>query len=51
MNTSKLYQILNETTMQMRKGDVVHGTPELVDAINEGREELPGYDYAASVLK
>lgn len=42
MNTSKLYQILNETTVQLRKGEVVHGTPELVSAINEGREELPG---------
>ena len=42
MNLTKLYQILGETTEQLRQGKVVDGTPELVAAINEGREELPG---------
>lgn len=31
MDTKRLYEILGETTIQLRKGDVVHGTPEMVD--------------------
>lgn len=42
MDLNRLYKILNETTIQLRKGDVIHGTPEPVDAIKEGREKLPG---------
>lgn len=40
----KLYNILKECTVQLRKGEIVHGTPELVDAINSGIEakDLPG---------
>jgi hypothetical protein len=44
MDTKRLYEILGETTIQLRKGDVVHGTPELVEGIKAGKEldELPG---------
>ena len=44
MNVDRLYEILNETTIQLRKGDVVHGDKALVDAINEGKpaDQLPG---------
>lgn len=42
MNFDRLYAILGETTVQLRKSEVVHGTPELVSAVKEGREELPG---------
>jgi len=42
MDLDRLYKILNETTIQIRKGDVVHGTPELVEAIKRGDEKLPG---------
>ncbi|QPF81708.1 hypothetical protein IC762_12490 [Bradyrhizobium genosp. L] len=44
MDLNRLYKILNETTVQLRKGEVIHGTPELVDAIKEGVEsdKLPG---------
>lgn len=38
----RLYEILNDTTIQLRKGEAIHGTPELVDAIHRGDEELPG---------
>jgi hypothetical protein len=38
MNLDRLYEILNETTMQLRKGDVVHGDKHLVDAIKDGRD-------------
>lgn len=38
MDLKRLYEILSETTMQLRKGAVVHGSKHLVDAINEGRE-------------
>lgn len=30
MNLKRLYEILNETTIQLRKGEVFEGTPELV---------------------
>ena len=42
---TKLYDILGETTIQLRKGDVLEGTPALVDAIKAGGDpdrELPG---------
>lgn len=42
MKKDRLYQILNETTVQIRKGDVVHGSHELVEAINRRDERLPG---------
>lgn len=44
MNLNRLYKILNETTVQLRKGDVIHGSKPLVDAINAGVEsdKLPG---------
>lgn len=42
MDLDKLYRILNDCTTQLRKGEVVHGTPELVDAINAGSDDLPG---------
>jgi hypothetical protein len=44
MNLKRLYEILGETTAQLRKGEVIHGTPELVDAIKAGKEadKLPG---------
>lgn len=38
MNLDRLYAILADTTIQLRKGEVVHGDKHLVDAINEGRE-------------
>lgn len=47
MDLKKLYEILNETTIQLRKGEVIHGTPELVDAIKSAETpedfgKLPG---------
>lgn len=44
MDIDKLYKILGETTIQLRKGEVVHGDKHLVDAINEGKDlkEVPG---------
>lgn len=44
MDLNRLYEILNETTIQLRKGEVVHGSKRLVDAINAGVEpdKLPG---------
>lgn len=44
MDFDKLYKILGETTIQLRKGEVLHGTKELVDAIQAGVEpdKLPG---------
>lgn len=37
-----LYNILSETTAQLRNGDEIHGTPALVEAIKRGDDELPG---------
>jgi len=34
MNLDRLYKILAETTVQLRKGEVVTGTPELVEEFN-----------------
>jgi hypothetical protein len=44
MNYDRLYKILNETTIQLRKGEVIHGDKELVDAIKAGVEsdKFPG---------
>lgn len=44
MDIEKLYKILSETTVQLRKGDVLEGTPETVGAIKAGKkpDEIPG---------
>lgn len=42
MNTSRLYQILRETTVQLRKGEVFEGTPELVEQAKAGVDVLQG---------
>jgi hypothetical protein len=41
METKRLYEILRETTVQLRKGDVYEGTKELVDQAKSG-EPLKG---------
>lgn len=41
MNVTRLHQILAETTVQLRKGEVYEGTPELV-AQAEAGDELKG---------
>lgn len=38
MDLKKLYDILGETTIQLRKGEMVHGSSNLVEAIKEGRD-------------
>lgn len=38
MNLDRLYKILSETTVQLRKGEMVHGDRHLVDAVKEGRD-------------
>lgn len=44
MDLDKLYSILGKTTVQLRKGDVIHGTPQLVDAVQNYKDgdHLPG---------
>lgn len=45
MDLSRLYKILDETTVQLRKGDVIEGSPELVEAFKAGETDtrkLPG---------
>lgn len=42
MNLDSLYAILADTTVQLRKGDVYEGTPELVEQAKAGTEELKG---------
>ena len=44
MNIEKLYNILAETTVQLRKGEEIEGNPEALAAIKEGKpiEENPG---------
>lgn len=42
MNVSRLHEILNDSTMQLRKGDVFEGTPELVEQAERGDPELKG---------
>ncbi|MEK7452769.1 MAG: hypothetical protein AAB614_00890 [Patescibacteria group bacterium] len=47
MNINRLYQILRETTAQLRKGGEIEGDPKLVDAVKNFKEgdnidKLPG---------
>lgn len=47
MDLDRLYEILRETTVQLRKGEVIHGDKPLVDALKaakapEDYEQLPG---------
>lgn len=42
MNIERLYQILANTTVHLRKGEMVEGTPALVEQINSGAEKLEG---------
>lgn len=42
MDTKTLYKILAETTVQLRKGEVFEGTPELVAQARSGAKELKG---------
>ena len=47
MNLDRLYQILRETTAQLRKGEEVEGDPQLVGAVKNFKggdniDELPG---------
>lgn len=47
MNLERLYQILGETTIQLRKGAEIEGDPELVKAITDMKpgddvKDLPG---------
>lgn len=38
MNLDRLHAILAYTTVQLRKGEVVHGDQHLVDAVKQGRD-------------
>ena len=38
MNLDRLYQILRETTAQLRKGEEIEGDPKLVDAVKNFKE-------------
>lgn len=42
MNLARLYKILAETTVQLRKGEVYEGTPELVEQAEAGADKLEG---------
>ena len=42
MNLDRLYQILGETTVQLRKGEVFERTPELVEQAKAGADKLKG---------
>lgn len=44
MDLKRMREILDECTIQLRKGDVVHGDKHLVDAIIEGKnlDDVPG---------
>jgi hypothetical protein len=42
LNLNKLYEILHEATCQLRKGEEIEGTPDLVSAIKSGEKDLPG---------
>lgn len=42
MNIQRMHEILGRTTIQLRKGEVLEGTPELVKQFKEGAEELSG---------
>lgn len=41
MNLNRLHEILGKTTIQLRKGEAVEGSPHLVEQFNKG-EELTG---------
>ena len=42
MDINRLHEIIHETTVQLRKGEVFEGTPELVEQAKRGDEELKG---------
>jgi hypothetical protein len=42
MDTRRLYEILRETTVELRKGKVFEGSPSLVEQAERGDEELTG---------
>lgn len=47
MNLDRLYQILRDTTVQLRKGEKIEGDPKLVEAVKNFKEgddasKLPG---------
>jgi hypothetical protein len=42
MDLSKLYEILSETTIQLRKGEEIEGSPELVEQIKRGDHPTAG---------
>lgn len=42
MDLKRLHEILVETTVQVRKGEVVHGDAHLVQQVNEDKTELTG---------
>lgn len=42
MNLNRLHEILAETTVQLRKGEEITGTPALVEQIKRGATELTG---------
>lgn len=42
IDLDRLYHILRETTCQLRKGEVLEGTPELVEQVKAGKEPTVG---------
>lgn len=42
MNTTRLFEILNETTVQFRKGAIYEGSPDLVEQAKSGEELTAG---------
>jgi hypothetical protein len=42
MNVKRLYEILAETTCQLRKGEVLEGSPQLVEQAKRGEELTAG---------
>ncbi|MFA6492760.1 MAG: hypothetical protein WCV58_01315 [Patescibacteria group bacterium] len=44
MDVNRLHEILAETTIQLRKGEEIEGTPELIEAVKSFKEgdQLPG---------
>src|SRR4051794_4650173 len=42
MNTDRLYEILRDTTTELRKGRVFEGAPSLVEQAGRGDDELIG---------
>lgn len=51
MNLDRLYKILAETTIQLRKGEVLEGTPELVKAAKNVKAEDKFSDLPGGVLE